>query len=87
MPKKIKLSNLKVTSFLTSLKEDEKTKIKGGGDTIYPCEISAPEIICNSDEFGYTCINCTYTCFNTCNTCNGCGGETEPPTAPQIICI
>lgn len=78
MPKKIKLSNLKVTSFLTSLKEDEKAKIKGGDETIFPCEISAPQIICNSQD-GYTCIFCT-------NTCNGCGGGTTGPTLPQIIC-
>ncbi len=84
MPKKIKLSTLRVTSFLTSLQEDEKAKIKGGSETIetiYPCEISAPQIICNTDPYAHTCGFCT-------KTCNGCGGGgTDPePTLPQFIC-
>lgn len=71
--KKLKLADLKVTSFLTSLPEDEKAKIKGGDGTIYPCEISAPQIICNTDPEGYTCA----TCYNTCIGCGGGVGSTQ----------
>lgn len=90
MPKKIKLSDLKVTSFLTSLQKEEKAKIKGGDETIYPCEISAPQIICNTEPDGFTCANCD-TDYNTCvgctyNTCIGCSGGCTEPTFPAIVC-
>jgi hypothetical protein len=42
---------------VTNLTGGEKARIKGGY-SIYPCEISAPQIICTTDPFAYTCDNC-----------------------------
>jgi hypothetical protein len=73
MPKKLKLSDLSVTSFVTNLQDEDKEKVKGGDDTIYPCAISAPQIVCMTDPHAYTCG----TCYETCAGCGGTGGSND----------
>lgn len=65
MPKKMKLTGLRVTSFTTSLNNREKDDVKGG------TYISAPQFICTTEPGAYTCA----TCYDTCNGC-GTGGGT-----------
>ncbi len=83
MPKKLKLNlkGLKVQSFVTSLKDEEKTKIRGGDVLTNSC------LQCTE-----TCQGCnTYTDCPTCpeGTCVSC--ETFSPchtceTCPELTC-
>jgi hypothetical protein len=71
MQKKLKLNlkDLKIQSFVTSLENGDKTKIKAGGtgDTACePCQTDPP-VTC-------TCLTCI-----TCITCNTCGCVTNNP--------
>ncbi len=64
MPKKLKLSNIKVQSFVTSLEDDAKKKVKGGEPTL------EPETYCTC---GTQCGSMCNTVCNTCATHLGCG--------------
>lgn len=63
MPKKLKLSDLKVQSFVTSLENDEKNKVKGG--------LTSPN--CETDDTctcNTYCGTCPTACGSMCNTCS-----------------
>jgi len=74
MPKKIKLSNLKIKSFVTSLNNALTINVKGGLNTRVPgiCEGSTNPRICPLTD-----LECSVTCgcpTGTCNTCaTNCG--------------
>lgn len=80
MGKKIKLENLRVTSFVTEVrkKEQDRAKAGTGGD------MSTWQFVCMSYPDGPTC-DCPQT-----GSC-GCGGDpftTNYPSNPaQIICV
>lgn len=70
MPKKLKLSDLKVQSFVTSLENDEKKKVQGGATL--PISNCA-EDTCLECETNYSCDCPTnYTCYTNCGTCGSC---------------
>jgi hypothetical protein len=97
MPKKLKLdiNNLKVQSFVTSLENRDKTKIKAGADKTrdydtFPCNTCDDPC---EPSFGGTCVyTCDGTCLNTCDCspetyCGTCGGATCYATkACSCIC-
>ena len=66
-------------STISNLSEGTQQKIKGGIYSVYPCEISAPQIVCDSVG-GFTCYDCGDTV--------GCGTETCncPVSGNQIVC-
>ena len=79
MGKKLKLSveGLKVTSFVTSLKDDQKEKVMGGATPWTKCsspalcsEETCPDVTCTCPTNHYTCQTCTCpgeTCVETCS--------------------
>jgi hypothetical protein len=71
MPKKLKLSlkSIKVQSFVTSLKDDEKKNVHGGTTQIQ-CETEQPE--CPTLSCGGTCEQSCYGTCTVCGTCNTC---------------
>jgi hypothetical protein len=95
MPKKLKLglNDLKVQSFVTSLKNEEKSLVKGASDPL------CSELDCETTPYGtcetyQTCPTDCNTCV-TCNTCNTCQGYTcdwwlcptyQDPACTEIGC-
>lgn len=86
MPKKVKLKDLKVKSFVTQLDPGQKKKLKAGATG---CCDTLPQVTCWTVETCNTCdctptCGCTDTCncTNTCNTCYSCDCQ----SLPQIIC-
>lgn len=89
MPKKLKLKGLKVQSFVTTMNNGHKTKVKGGadptnqGDT-WPCNTCDDTCeTCAASCYGTcdSCVTCLNTCPATCDcgspeTCWSCGGYT-----------
>lgn len=78
MPKhlKLKISDLRVQSFVTSLGEKKEALIKGGASasTCQACTDHSACDTCSPTECGATCGSCGGTC-DTCVTCGGtCGG-------------
>lgn len=75
MPKKLKLKNLKVQSFVTELGNSDQ-KVKGGALT--------PQTLCIVG----TCVDCTIGACptDTCDTCGGSCGGTCGQTACQGTC-
>lgn len=63
MPKKLKLNlnDLKIQSFVTTLKSSEEEILKGGADT----GTNGESCTCNTNCTCYTCG----TCGTWCNTC------------------
>jgi len=78
--KKLALNKSTISNLSNILPEGTKARIKGG-NSIYPCEISAPQIICDSID-GFTCNNCGGHTDYACGT-DTCGC---PVSYPQIIC-
>jgi len=70
MPKKLKLNNLTVQSFVTQLGDEEKEKLHGG-------RISGYQIVCMSD----TPVSCTQ-----CADCGGGTGGTGGATRNLSLC-
>ena len=82
MPKKMKLDlkGLKVQSFVTSLEDGDKTKIKGGVSNTMNCPDCTED--CESVTFCGTCgtyCTCIGTCGGaTCDTCDSCPATCVP---------
>lgn len=67
MPKKLKLSDLKIQSFVTSLENGEKKKVKGGGTILLT---NCAEDTCLECETTPSCVCDTYfSCISDCGTC------------------
>ncbi len=72
MPKKMKLNttDFKVQSFVTSLNDDHKKKVVGGGT------VTEWKLRCDP-SCQATCMGSCYSCYNTCNWT--CGADTRVP--------
>lgn len=71
-PKSLKKKLVLNKTTVSDLNRKEMKDVKGGDATIYPCEYSAPQIICMTELPGYTCG----TCYETCNGGGG-GGSAQ----------
>ena len=74
MPKKMKLAlkGLKVQSFVTSLEDGAKTKIKGGATEAFTCPPEDCTYSCNSCAATCPGATCGASCGGTCVSCPTC---------------
>jgi len=90
MPKKLKLSNIKVQSFVTSLGDDAKNKVKGGAPTYEPdcTQVTCMDCTDTCESLCLTqCATCyTCTCDTSCGCSNTCGSQTRCVACQTAFC-
>ncbi|MDD5361342.1 MAG: polymorphic toxin-type HINT domain-containing protein [Ignavibacteria bacterium] len=88
--RKLKLEDIKVESFVTSLNDDTSKDVKGAGESQQLtacrtwCDIACHSTVCTDptcigcptgNTCGDTCVNTCDSCPSGCNTCPTCGGS------------
>jgi len=73
MPKKIKLTDLNVQSFVTSLEKETEDKVKGGASAVFTCTLF--KTLC------YATCGPDTSCGSHCTCYISCGGLTGVPCA------